>query len=369
VKKLVDWVVGFKRLAKTADGFAVEALAPTVAPTVASEKHDNAIVTAPTEVLPKTGISEPDDDNWAIALFAKRYTDAVRLLEQVIASSQAPSERLVSQSALGYVKYEQNVTAGMQYFEALLRQYPTEDEPYHWYGLSYLWHHLYDKALAVAERGIASAETKWRLWDLKSDCLAELGRIDEAIAAAEAGVAAAPSEPANYLNLIRLNEKRVDVAAVRRWIRRALDATHNNQQVLSESARFLADNDAAAEAAVLYVELVERYPKNATYLTLLGNSYFTLGYHDHALSLYHQANDLAGGTQGWILANIGNLLNNRGLHGDAITFLKRAIEQEPDSDYAHDRLAQAQKLTKEESGKILEALRDARRTLSQSDAT
>ena len=148
------------------------------------------------------------------------------------------------------------------------------------------------------------------------------------------------------------------------WFSRGFEATHAAEQILKEYARFLVDHNESAGAALRYSQLVERFPGNAEYRTLLGNTYLTLGLHDHALQEYQRANDLANGSQGWILANIGNLFNNLGLHGEAITYFNRALEKEPNSEYAHERLAQAQKRSREEVEKVSELLREAQRAVS-----
>jgi len=169
VKKLVDWIVGFKRLAKTADGFAVETREPTVAPQLLAERREEAIVVTPAEALPvvATSTDEKDEDNWWTAYFEKRYDDAIALLDAEASAVNTPEARLTSRGAIGYVKYEQNPQNGVDYFEQFIREYPDRDEPYHWYGLTYFWRDLYEKSIAIAERGIAAAKVKWRLWGLK----------------------------------------------------------------------------------------------------------------------------------------------------------------------------------------------------------
>ena len=73
-----------------------------------------------------------------------------------------------------------------------------------------------------------------------------------------------------------------------------------------------------------------------------------------------RANELAGGKEGWIHGNIGNIYKNQGFYSEAIAEFKEALALEPDSQYAHERLAEAQKLESEENENLGELLRRAK---------
>jgi tetratricopeptide (TPR) repeat protein len=133
--------------------------------------------------------------------------------------------------------------------------------------------------------------------------------------------------------------------------------------VLERYAKFLSDSGLTAEAILRYQELVIRNPENATYRVLLGNAYLAAGLNSHALAAYMKGNELAGEKEGWILGNIGNILKNQGFHGEAIKYLNKAVERNPDSQYAHERLAQAQKLELEETERLSALLQEARASL------
>lgn len=294
------------------------------------------------------GPKQDDPGSWVAALFAKQYDDALKLLDERVASAKTNEGRIQSLSTIGFVKFEKSVQEGVEYFEGLLRDYPHEDQPYNLYGMSYVWRDLPVKGLQIADRGLTNAERKWRLWNLKSNCLVELGRVDDAIVAAEEGVTSAPSEPTNYLNLTRIFEKKQDVTSADSWFRRGIEGTAANEQILREYARFAADSNEPVEAARRYSQLVGRFPKSAEYHTLLGNAYLALELNDYAFEEYQQANELARGEEGWILANIGNILSNQGFPTEAGKYLKRALQKEPDSEYAYGRLVEAQKLARKE---------------------
>ena len=98
--------------------------------------------------------------------------------------------------------------------------------------------------------------------------------------------------------------------------------------------------------------------KEVNSLALRANAYLSLGFHDAALVGYKAANEIAEGKQGWVLANMGNLLNNVGLFSEAIEYLERANFAEPMSSYTHDRLAKAIKARDDEREKVEAATRE-----------
>lgn len=81
------------------------------------------------------------------------------------------------------------------------------------------------------------------------------------------------------------------------------------------------------------------------YWGYLGNSCLHLDLYDMALFSYRSAEKLISpeNSAQWIISNIGNLLNNKGLHTEACTYLERSIKADPLSEYAHDRMAGALK--------------------------
>lgn len=368
VRKLTDWVVGFKRIEKTEKGYAVDASGKPDAPLLASEKQEQAIAAVEAveivSEVPKSVASE----TWIDAMFDDRFEDAIQLLESDIVATGDPERRLTPQSVIGYVKFQQKASEGVEYFEALIDEHPKRLQPYQWYALTYLWNDLPAKALAVLDRGLGVVQNKAILLDTKSDCLVRLGREDEALAAAAEGVTADPTLAANYLNLSKISEKRGQVYVASAWLERGIDATLGAMTLLEAYGRFLNAHGTPAQAIDCYRAIVARQPNNFTNLTLLGNAYLSAGFNSLALDIYMRADELAHGEAGWILSNIGNILNNRGFYAEACKYLKRAVEREPDSQYAHERLAQAQKAEateRETMTALLEAARAGMNTQQQ----
>ena len=123
-------------------------------------------------------------------------------------------------------------------------------------------------------------------------------------------------------------------------------AKHPTHKLLRfKYARLAQELDLHAIAASILNSLCGDDPKSIDYWGYLGNSCLELGLNDTALCCYRRAEKLMeeGQTSQWIVANIGNLLNNRELPTEACEYLERSLKYEPRSEYAHDRLAGALK--------------------------
>lgn len=366
VRKLVDWIISFKRVSRTSEGFSIEATQPDVAP-VEEEKREQAIVVA--QPARSLSASEPKkdekEDTWTLAYKEKRYDDAIRLLDAELQKTTDLEKQILTKSIIAHIKFQQNTAEGPKYFEQLIRDLPKDFQPYEWYALTYQWRGLFEKAISVVDRGLELAESKAQLWRIKSDCLAALGHESEAITAASKSVEADPSDADGYIKAAQIHQRRGEIEAARVWYKRGLAATNASESIVRVYARFLSENGLNEEAVLRYEDLVARQPANPEYNTLLGNAYLNAGFNNLALETYKKGDELAQGEQGWIVANIGNILKNQGLFTEAVARLKKAVELEPESQYAHERLAQAQKLESDEAGKLSDLLRRAKQEVSE----
>ena len=65
-----------------------------------------------------------------------------------------------------------------------------------------------------------------------------------------------------------------------------------------------------------------------------------------------KANELSKEKEAWLLHNVGNLFNYKGFHSESEKWLRKGLELEPSSEYAHDRLSKAIKSRNEENDKF-----------------
>jgi tetratricopeptide (TPR) repeat protein len=128
-------------------------------------------------------------------------------------------------------------------------------------------------------------------------------------------------------------------------------------------ARLAQELEQHSVAAHLLDELASENQDTVEYWGYLGNSCLSLGFYDRALYAYRRAESLLdeNSDQGWIVSNIGNLLNNKELPTEAVSYFERAIKVDPESVYAHDRLAKALKKRADEMKKYTMKMAEGRK--------
>lgn len=156
--------------------------------------------------------------------------------------------------------------------------------------------------------------------------------------------------PVIAIDLAETLEKEERLADALKVIQRCHANHPTDKQLRFKYARLAQELDMHSVAAALLNGLSVDDPKSIEYWGYLGNSCLELDLYDRALYAYRRAEKLMKEGQGsqWIVANIGNLLTNKGLPTEACAYLERALEFEPQSEYAHDRMAGSLKKKAEE---------------------
>ncbi|WP_273023298.1 TIR domain-containing protein [Rheinheimera sp.] len=211
------------------------------------------------------------------------------------------------------------------------------------------WEKYYDQALEIVNYGLDKFDNDPKLLVLKSEHLEEIGEKDEAIKLLSDSKFSTIPEVA-----VALSEKYEDDA-----LSIALDVIHtayakypSNKKVTYKYARLLQEADCHKEALYLLDYLTENHPKDVEYLGYLSNTCARLELYDRAMTALKKAIELSKEDQAWLLHNVGNLLNNKGFYSEAEEWLKKGLQIEPSSEYAHDRLSRAIKLRNEEYDKL-----------------
>lgn len=142
-----------------------------------------------------------------------------------------------------------------------------------------------------------------------------------------------------------------------------------HQELKFKLARIAQEIDKHEIAIYLLDALTSEDPKSIEYWGYLGNSCLQLDLYDSALCAYRKAEKLmpAEDSSQWIVANIGNIFANKSFHSEARTYFDRAVKHEPDSEYAHERLARALKETTAEQKKFRKLCSEGGRQLREAD--
>lgn len=363
VRQLVNWIVGFKHISKTKDGFAIGPQAEPDSGTTATASKVLGIAVIEETIPETTSDSTPaavEVDTWWKASREKRHADAVFLMQKEVDSATSPDQKLLYRSLIGHELFQEDPKKGIEHFEKLIVEEPTSSTIYDWYALTYLWADLLEKSLEVIARGLPNVTDKGELLATQASVFRKAGRDDQAYESALEGVKVSPANTSNYLFLADIETARKRLDEARTWYKRALSVSNNNTSVLATYGEWLTANGFYAESLLRYLELVARKPDNATYQTLLGNAYLNNNAPDLALEAYFAADKLAEGKQGWILGNIGNIYNNAGLYSLAESYLRRALAVDPDSEYALDALNRAVKAKASQNKEVQKTLDEAR---------
>jgi len=305
---------------------------------------------------------------WLDAMVKNDYARTAELLTKQLVATDDKEERAVLESWLGRTKYYINPKEGTQYLNNLTEQYPKNEHPcVHLVHVHLVYAHLgrdlYPDALETAERGLRNVDNKPALVQAKVRCLSEMGREEEVEKTLRQAIVEMPDTPDLYLTLAEHCADKGHDDEARTILEQAEQQLPDNETILAKFAGQLEKFTDKKLALIPYSRLIELKSKDPEYRTLRANIFLELDLNDLAMRDYKKANELAGSQQGWILANIGNLLKNRGFYRDGIEYLTRAIEQESESEYAHERLAAAIKLRDDEEKKLQEIQKEERREL------
>jgi tetratricopeptide (TPR) repeat protein len=361
IRKLVDWIVSFRRIAKTKNGYEFAGSSqPEEKEMPPLEEDPLASVEVDKKPAPEDMEGDqPKKKTWIRAFIKEEYDEAIQLLEAAIEETHEIDQRVRLKSIIGNARFIKNRDDGVSYFENLIAENKDSPHPYYWFALSHFSDEQYERAIVIIKRGLQAGVEVPNLITLHVSCLQKLGRTPEAISILTSAIKKSPQVPDYYLSLADLYVKNNDKASAKRCYREGLATIPKDVDLLSKYAFYLYEDGQNEEALLRYIKLTRLEPNEAGSLTYLGNIRLNLGLNDRAMEAYRQANELTPRKQGWILANIGNLYKNRGFYSRAVYYLKEALEVDPDYKYAHERLAQAMALQEEEKKKeesILESV-------------
>lgn len=180
--------------------------------------------------------------------------------------------------------------------------------------------------------------------------------------------ASATSDPSTAIALAEIHETEGDREKALHVIHDAYINNPRNRSLRYKYARLALELEQHSVAAYFLDDLASEKPDSIEYWGYLGNACLSLKLHDQALRAYRKAEALLKptGSDDWIISNIGNLFNNKGLSTEAMIYLERALKMEPNSEFAHDRMAGAIKKKDEEltvyKRKLAEGLRSVKET-------
>lgn len=266
---------------------------------------------------------------------------------------------------MAVIEFQRGNPSAASQFEDLITGNPTEAEVYDWFASCYRWAGLSAKALEVLERGLNKSSIKTNLLIRKANTLRNIGKVADAILLLAEAINKYPDIGELHVSLADayIDEKQKDQA--HNALVSGLEHLPRSESLLSKLASLAVERGDQPGAVMIYRKLLHISEKNASYHVLLGNAYLALELFSLAMEAYSKGNELAETKAGWIVGNIGNLLNARGFFAEAIMKLEEALKLEPDSVYCHERLAQAMGNNLAENERLEELLKESRPVFSK----
>ncbi len=348
LNKIIDWVVTFKRVAKTKDGYAAsvtpEASGAPQPDDGAKDKKESVLKELrETETAPP--VAEPD---WFNSYYSGDYDGASEILLERIKDEQDPKKRFELECCLGQVYVVQDEQKGVDYFEKILKTKDTAATCYGHYALGFSFAGNYTEAQKVLSRGIRAFPDEVLLLVQQGSNLHRQGLHEEAADILLSAINRYPKEVRSYATLamllaeLEMKEEAITCCQV------GLALCPPHTVLIEKYIDLFSGNEASKERMSGYMRLSEICEDNSSYWALLGNEYLHHGFNDLALEAYKRGETLADEKEAWILSNIGNILINQGFLSHGAEYLQRALAIDPESQYSHERLAIALKLEQEQ---------------------
>lgn len=309
---------------------------------------------------------EPDIEkrDWFFFFTQANYKKARELLLVEIEQEQDIEEVQLLKSAAANMLSYYDFSSGVEEYEKLIDEYPTNYALYSSYSWVYLSSNLPDEAISVLDRGISKIKNSEYLVLRKAQTLEQYQRYDEALAIAHEKVELKGKNKTKYYCLIaRIHKATNQENEAHAAYIKGFKNDPSDLEVIHEIANYFYKLNDYQMEFFFRKQAIILNGKDASDWSFLGNCYLNLGLNNLAIRAYEEANKLAEGKQAWIVANIGNLLNNIGLYSKAIEELSKSLEIDSLSQYAHERLSRAIANNENENQKANEILETSKKNI------
>ncbi|MET0026991.1 MAG: TIR domain-containing protein [Candidatus Thiodiazotropha sp.] len=274
--------------------------------------------------------------HWITDLVSKNYLSAKNKLNKEM-ESQDDEELLSSKAWMAYINFKENEVNGLNGLQNIVKSNKDSVAIVSLVARMFTWEQYNDIALEILNEALLNFPGDPNLLVLQSKCLTSDGDRAGAIEALSNNEMRDVPEIAIALSEIYEEDDELDNAI--ECIHWSYEKYPSNRSVMYKYARLLQEKDCYKEALYLLNYLVLEHPKEVAYWGYLSNTCLQLNLYDKAMSSCKKALELSEGKEAWILHNIGNMLNNKGFYTEAEDWLNKGLKLDPQSEYAHNRLA------------------------------
>ncbi len=166
-----------------------------------------------------------------------------------------------------------------------------------------------------------------------------LERYEEAIAEYELAVTADPNLAEAYHNMASIlyfQERFVEaIPAYQRFVALQKEPSAALIAALNTLGQLLRDEQRYAEALPIDLQAIERDPKNASQIYIMGNTYFNAGFADEAAQIFAKALEVTPG-DAYLHRSLGRMYEDLGRLEEALEQYRAASAADPASDFYRD---------------------------------
>lgn len=307
---------------------------------------------------------EEDKNTWIDFFLDREYDKAIKQLKEFQKSEKDSEKKNSLEAWLLYCKLKKGDSTDISELLELVEQKSDSLSIFLRVSFILLREDYVDKSIEITTKAIDKFGEKDELLINLSKCYSKIHGKEKALEFLESKNPEKSIEIS--LEIFNMYNSQENYEEARKVIHDVYENYPNSEAVKFNYAVVAIDLNENSIALYLLKSLTEGYPENYQYWGYLSNCCVQLDLYDNAFMAAKKANELSGEKREWIIANIGNMLKNRGFYSDGIEYLKKAIEIDKDSEYAHDRLATAIKLRQDEDKKLKELALDGRKLLAQS---
>jgi len=301
------------------------------------------------------------ENEWITDFISRDFGKAKTKLKALLKGEKDDDKKIEKEIWIAYCDFKDNEIEGEKHLEKLLKKYSTKLVANRRIAEIYLWEDYFDKAIEILNHALKEFNNEPILAKILSDCINNTEGYEKAIEFLKKFNP--EKDPEIAIKLCSIYEENGDLIEARNIIHKIYSKYPNNEKVKYKYARIASDLNENVVALFLLKSLSIEYPKNSDYWGYLSNCAVQLEFIDLSLVACKKAEELTESKAEWILSNIGNILNNRGLYTESIKYLEKGLEINKNSDYAHDRLSSAIKNREEENKKIDEKMKEGRKIL------
>jgi predicted nucleotide-binding protein len=294
-------------------------------------------------------------EDWVEEIFInKNYSEGIKLLKKKIRYSKEEDDKVNYSGFVCYCELQLDYKKGIDEYEKLLTSFPTNNIGFIAYAQSLMDNNNFDDAIKIIDKGLIKCSRKVGLILMKADCFWLTNRKADAITilnySKEKNDSSICAKLANYFSQNKEFDSAIATAKI------GYKNNPKDAELLSEFARISFDKGDYDLSLFLFNELTILTPENPYAWCMYGNSLFHKDLYNSALNCYEKANEFAKEKEAWIIENIGNLYNHRGLYSKAELVLQKANKIFDKSEYGLARQSDAYKAIEEEKKKIGEIM-------------